>query len=401
MSDFKFNFSELVGNQLNISLLKRSLANGTFRQFTIFSGILGTGKSTCARIAALSLTCDNPTDGEPCCSCASCRANMSAMSRGLSASNIRTVNAGKLSKREDVDTLIHDIFDMQGSVKNKVFLIEEAHALTKLSYAETALLSELDNIPSNVYIIFSTTRLFDFKDELISRAEKYAFVRLSDAESRQLLFKASEQRARVIPEYMLNLIIKYGKGIPRNLLSALDFLIDEDASVEELRAHLQVIDDTQLVLLFESMQSTEILEYINCLAKIRESVDSQGIYASIKSFLVQVAFLLEGKIQGSFTKDEEEILQSIFNKESFYKIVRLVSSQQHKVSDADLDMMLLQIRMLLQKRTVGDVILDSHKVGAIERDTTEEIRAVESRSVANTTSAKKITLDTVRRAQEM
>ena len=202
---------------------------------------------------------------------------MSAMSRGLSASNIRTVNAGKLSKREDVDTLIHDIFDLQGSVKNKVFLIEEAHALTKLSYAETALLSELDNIPSNVYIIFSTTRLFDFKDELISRAEKYAFVRLSDAESRQLLFKASEQRARVIPEYMLNLIIKYGKGIPRNLLSALDFLIDEDASVEELRAHLQVIDDTQLVLLFESMQSTEILEYINCLAKIRESVDRKSV----------------------------------------------------------------------------------------------------------------------------
>ena len=400
MPDFKFRFSELVGNQLNISLLKRSLSNGTFRQFTIFDGVLGTGKSTCARIAALSLTCEAPQDGEPCCNCASCRANISAMSRGLAASNIRTINAGKLTKREDVDDLIHSIFDMQGSIRNKVFLIEEAHALTKLQSAETALLSELDNIPSNVYVIFSTTRAFDFKDELVSRAEKYSFSRLSDNESRQLLHIASEQRGCVLPDDMTDLIIKYGKGIPRNLLSAMSFLIDENASIEELRAHLQVIDNAKLVRLFESMKSEQIQDYVEVLEDIRSSVASPNIFASIKTFMVQVAFLIEGNIMGTFNSSEKEIMCSLFDREAYYKVVRLISTANQRMSDDDLDMLLLQIRMIIQKRSTADVIVESRKTGATERDRTEEIKAIESRSVASTTEVKKISLDFVRKTQE-
>lgn len=53
MPDFKYTFRQLTGNQLNISILKRSISNNTFRQFSIFSGILGTGKSTCSRISAM------------------------------------------------------------------------------------------------------------------------------------------------------------------------------------------------------------------------------------------------------------------------------------------------------------------------------------------------------------
>ena len=97
MSDFKYSFRELIGNQLNISILKRSINNGTFRQFTIFDGILGTGKSTCARIAAMALTCDNPYNGEPCCACASCKANMDAFEHASDSPYVSTVNAGKLS----------------------------------------------------------------------------------------------------------------------------------------------------------------------------------------------------------------------------------------------------------------------------------------------------------------
>ena len=161
MIDAKYRFSDLIGNQMNISLLKRSIDNNTFRQFTIFSGVLGTGKSTCAKISAMALTCENPNNGEPCCSCAACKENMKAFDLGVDSPYISIINAAKILTREDVNDVIHNIFDLQGSIRNKVFIIEEAHALSKVSNAQTVFLSELDSMPANVYVMFSTTRIFD------------------------------------------------------------------------------------------------------------------------------------------------------------------------------------------------------------------------------------------------
>ena len=73
------------------------------------------------------------------------------------------------------------------------------------------LLSELDNIAPNIYLIFSTTRAFDLKAELLSRAEKFTFGRLSDIESRQLLVTTAEQKGYSVPDEILNLLVKYLK----------------------------------------------------------------------------------------------------------------------------------------------------------------------------------------------
>ena len=394
MSDFKYSFRELIGNQLNISILKRSINNGTFRQFTIFDGILGTGKSTCARIAAMALTCDNPYNGEPCCACASCKANMDAFEHASDSPYVSTVNAGKLSSKDDVAYLVHRIFDLQGSVKNKVFLIEEAHALAKVQGAETMLLSELDNIAPNIYLIFSTTRAFDLKAELLSRAEKFTFGRLSDIESRQLLVTTAEQKGYSVPDEILNLLVKYGRGIPRNLLKSLDFTIDESLDLSELRAHLQVIDDSQLIQLFESMQSPQIQLYLDSLTEIKTSVNSQEIMQSLKEF----AFVIEGDIHGTFGKSEINSIKQIFTRQKYYKMINLIDKLPRKIDDADLDMLLLQLRMIIQSRNTASVISESHKVGAVERDATAERQASLAKA-STTASAKKISLDAIKKLQ--
>ena len=396
MQVMKHTFSELVGNQLNISLLKRSIDNSTFRQFTVFSGILGTGKSTCARISAMALTCENPNQGEPCCQCTACKENIRAFDLGVDSPYVRTINAAKISTRDDVQTLVHDIFDLQGSARNRVFLIEEAHALAKVDNAQTVLLSELDTMPSNVYIMFSTTRLFELMDELKSRAEIYTFSRLSDSESRQLIESAAAQKGCAIPENITKLIVKHGQGIPRNLLKALDFTIDEGASLSELRAHLQIVDDSQLVQLFESMASPQIQYYIETLDDIKKSVGAQEIYNSIKSFLVQVTFVIEGDIAGTFNYDEVNAIKNIFTRDKLYKLVNLIDSHQKRISDADLDLLLIHLRMVIQGRNTAAIVKDSNKIGAVERDNTAEQQSSESRSTV-TAQVKKITLDGVKR----
>lgn len=398
MKNLKYKFDDLVGNQLNISLLRRSIDNNTFRQFTIFSGVLGTGKSTCSRISAMALTCENPNNGQPCCNCSVCRENMKAFELGIDSPYVRTINAAKIVTKEDVQTLVHDIFDLQGSARNRVFLIEEAHALAKVTNAQTVLLSELDTMPSNVYILFSTTRLFELTEELKSRAEIYTFGRLSDAESKQLIESAAEHRGYRIPTEILNLIVKQGKGIPRNILKALDFTIDEGVSLSELRAHLQVVDDSQLVQLFESMASPQIQYYADTVESIKCAVGAQDFLQSLKSFIVQVTFVIEGDLAASFNYDELLVIKSIFTREKLYKIVSLLDNSARKISDSELDILLLHLRLIMQQRTTSDVIVDSRKIGAVEKDNTAERQAVESKA-ANTATMKKITLDGVKRLQ--
>lgn len=399
MADTKFRFSELTGNQLNISLLKRSIGNNTFRQFTIFNGVFGTGKSTCAKISAMALTCENSCDGEPCCICNTCKENMKAFSLGMDSPFITTVNAGMVTTRDDVKELIHNIFDLKGSVRNKIFIIEEAHALSKVQNAQTVFLSELDNMPANVYVMFSTTRMFELSEELKSRAEIYTFGRLSDTESKALLNSAAEQRNFGIPDSILNLIVKEGRGVPRNLLKALDFTIDEQVNLSELRAHLQTVDDSQLVGLFESMLSPQIQVYADILDTIRCSVGVQEILLSVKSFLVQVAFLIEGNISGTFNSDDTKTIKNVFTRDKFYKIVKLFNGTAKKVTDSDFDLLMLQVRMIMQGRGTADVLLDSRKVGAVEKESADEIK-VETTKSFSTAQVQKITLGTVRKYQD-
>ena len=74
-----YNFSKVVGNTTTVKLMKGALANNKFPRFSICAGLPGTGKSTCANIAALSLTCENPFNGEPCLQCESCKKNLEAI----------------------------------------------------------------------------------------------------------------------------------------------------------------------------------------------------------------------------------------------------------------------------------------------------------------------------------
>lgn len=399
MSAFKYKFSDLVGNQLNISLLKRSIENNTFRQFTIFSGVLGTGKSTCARISAMALTCENPDNGEPCCACPACIDNMKAFDRGIDSPYVRTVNAAKLTDKESVANLVSQIFDLQGGIKNRVFLIEEAHALDQVKGAQTMLLSEFDSIAPNVYVIFSTTKLHSILEELKSRAEIFTFSRLTDKESKQLLEMAADQKGYYVPDEMINLMVKQGRGIPRNLLKALDFTIDEGVNITELRAHLQVIDDAQLITLFESMISPQIKMFVNETDSIKALVEPPEFVASMKAFLVQVTFVIEGDIHGTFNKEEVDTIKSIFTRDKIYKIVRLFDNTNNKLSESDLDMLLLHIRMVMQSRNTSHVVMESKQVGAIEKNDVSEMRDASAKA-GPTASVNKITIDMVRKYQE-
>lgn len=133
-----FNFSEVVGNSITVSLIKRALANGSFRQVSLFSGPRGTGKSSSANATAMALTCENPVDGLACGECPSCRANRLALAGSGQSSSVRVVNLGLVNSTEGIERLVKDVFEFQRSSGRQVFVFEEAHALKSVKNGYTA-----------------------------------------------------------------------------------------------------------------------------------------------------------------------------------------------------------------------------------------------------------------------
>ena len=89
-------------------------------------------------------------------------------------------------------------------------------------------------------------------------------------------------------------------------------------------------------------------------------------------------------------------IKHIFPRDKFYKIVKLFNAQQKKITDADLDMVLLQTRLILQQRSINSVITESAKVGAVEREATNEVQAVRQKT-ASAVSTRPITLAAIKR----
>lgn len=170
-------FSDVVGQDQTISVLKEFVRSGSgFHQSYLFCGAFGSGKTTMARILARALLCDAPVNGEPCDKCDSCT---SILQTGYSDSFTEfdaATNSGKDAVKSLTDTLLYDSF----SGKRRIFLIDEAHRLSK--DALDALLKPMeDTLPGSedkiMVCIFCTTEPEKMRNTIFSRCAPAFMIR--------------------------------------------------------------------------------------------------------------------------------------------------------------------------------------------------------------------------------
>ena len=139
-----YDYDDVVGNTATLAIMRQSLHNGMFPHISVYGGVYGTGKSTCAEITAMALTCENEKNDNPCGVCPTCKANIQAFQTTGESSWVHKVNVGQKNSKADVDDMIRDIFVLQSGNRNSVYIIEEAHSLNDAQ--QTALLEELSLI---------------------------------------------------------------------------------------------------------------------------------------------------------------------------------------------------------------------------------------------------------------
>lgn len=375
----QFDFDDLVGNSITLSLIKRALKNDTFNQVSIFSGPRGTGKSTCAKIVAKSLVCAQPEDGRFCGKCPICHVNAEAEKNGTDSPWIKVVNLGMISRTDDVNALIEEVFKVQNSSQKQVYLFEELHALKGVKNGFTALLSEIDSISPNTYIVGTTTELRDVKEELQSRALKFEFKRLNVPESRVFIHKVLARKSLRVSKEIEDILIKQCKGIPREIEKLVDFVADNSVTLEEIKEYLQVVSDYVFAEMFFSMSAGSFARVLELLESAEETASIMQIIEYLKEFLVNVVFYRELGESDVFSEDEKAMVSRalLTDPSVLHKTIGIVEKLGRDSSRNDLVLALVKISAVMkgQKETV--IVANRKTEAAKEKADVKPVEATE------------------------
>jgi DNA polymerase-3 subunit gamma/tau len=210
-------FSEVVGQSAVVKTIVNALRRNKLSHALLFAGIKGTGKTTLARIVAKALNCQNinPEEYEPCNQCQSCVEIM----KGIHV-DVLEIDAASNRGIDQIREIIDALKYAPAKGKAKVYIIDEAHMLTK--EASNALLKSLEEPPSHVYFILATTEPNRLPPTILSRCQRYEFRRLDFKLIFNHLQRICELENYQIDQPALELIAREAQGSLRDALSLLD-----------------------------------------------------------------------------------------------------------------------------------------------------------------------------------
>ncbi|MCM1450528.1 MAG: DNA polymerase III subunit gamma/tau [Clostridiales bacterium] len=209
-------FASVVGQSALTSTLKNAIATDRLAHAYLFCGSRGVGKTSCARVFAKSINCENRTpDGDPCNECDSCR----EFNNGSSL-NIVELDAASNNGVEDIRALVDQVQVPPTNGKYRVFIIDEVHMLS--SSAFNAFLKTLEEPPSYVVFILATTEKHKIIPTILSRCQIYDFNRITIQDMvSHLEYIASREGITAEPS-ALGVIAKKADGAMRDALSIFD-----------------------------------------------------------------------------------------------------------------------------------------------------------------------------------
>ena len=241
-------FDTVVGQAALTTTLKNAVKSGKLAHAYLFCGPRGVGKTTCARIFAKAINCQNPTaDGEACNACESCQSFNEQRSL-----NIFELDAASNNSVEHIKTLMEQTRIPPQLGKYKVFIIDEVHMLSTSAF--NAFLKTLEEPPAHVIFILATTEKHKILPTILSRCQIYDFERMTVRNTVDHLKHVAEKEGIAYEEEALAVIAEKADGGMRDALSIFDQAasfcqgnityqkVIEDLNVLDSENYFQIID---------------------------------------------------------------------------------------------------------------------------------------------------------------
>src|SRR5574344_743399 len=166
-------FDSVVGQTALTTTLKNAVKSGKLAHAYLFCGPRGVGKTTCARIFAKTINCQNPNaSGDACGECESCR----SLDEGRSFT-IHELDAASNNSVEDIRNLTEQVRVPPQVGRYSVYIIDEVHMLSQAAF--NAFLQSLEEPPAHVIFILATTEKHKIIPTILSRCQVYDFERMT------------------------------------------------------------------------------------------------------------------------------------------------------------------------------------------------------------------------------
>ena len=207
-------FSEVVGQEYIVKILKNTIKNQKVAHAYLFAGPRGTGKTTIAKLFAKAINCENFNE-ESCDECASCLAF-----KENNHPDIIELDAASNNSVEDIREIIDQVPYAPIISKYKVYIIDEVHMLS--SSAFNALLKTLEEPPAHVVFILATTDPQKIIPTVLSRCQRYNFSKISNLNMKKKMMEILDKENLKYEEKALEEVAMLAEGGMRDALSILE-----------------------------------------------------------------------------------------------------------------------------------------------------------------------------------
>ncbi len=217
-------FDDVYGQEHITSVLKYEVEHSKLSHAYLFCGSRGVGKTTCAKILAKAVNCENPKNGEPCGVCPSCL----AIEAG-SATDVLEMDAASNNGVDNIRDIRDEVAFAPSQLKYRVYIVDEVHMLSASAF--NALLKTLEEPPSYVIFILATTEQHKLPATIVSRCQRFEFKRISTERlSARIELIAREEGIKLTPDAS-HLISRLSQGGMRDAISLLELCAGGDQEV--------------------------------------------------------------------------------------------------------------------------------------------------------------------------
>lgn len=248
-------FDTVVGQEHITTTLKNAIKSHHLAHAFLFCGPRGVGKTTCARILAKTINCENPTpEGEACNECHSCK----SFNEGTSL-NIHELDAASNNSVDDIRSLVDQVRFAPQAGKYKVYIIDEVHMLS--SSAFNAFLKTLEEPPSYAIFILATTEKHKILPTILSRCQIFDFKRITLQDTVDHLKGITNKEDVQADEAGLQLIAQKSEGCMRDALSILDKIVSftgGHVTYGNTLEHLNILDADYYFKLVDCMLNQDL-----------------------------------------------------------------------------------------------------------------------------------------------
>lgn len=209
------DFDDVCGQDGITDILKYEVSSGRLSHAYLFCGSRGTGKTSCAKILAKAVNCENSKDGNPCNCCEACR----SIDSGI-ATDVIEMDAASNNGINDVRDMQDEIAFTPALLKYRVYIIDEVHMMSAQAF--NALLKTLEEPPEYVIFILATTEYNKLPTTIVSRCQRFDFKRIATDVIISRLLAISEKEGIEITEDAARIISRVSRGGMRDAISLLE-----------------------------------------------------------------------------------------------------------------------------------------------------------------------------------